>query len=84
MMDDYMLTTNDNPFNPFEQFTSWLMFDMEQGYNTCGYLARIVVLEDDMSEKEINDAIDVAIETIIANDPLNMYIRVPNPSAIHN
>ena len=24
-----MLTTVDNPFDPFEQFTSWLLFDEE-------------------------------------------------------
>lgn len=27
-----MLTTVDNPFDPFEQFTSWFMFDEEKGY----------------------------------------------------
>lgn len=25
-----MLTTVDNPFDPFEQFTSWFMFDEEK------------------------------------------------------
>ena len=46
---DCMLTTFDNPFDPFEQFTSWLLFDDEKGYNTCGKLARIVELSEDMS-----------------------------------
>lgn len=36
-----MLTTVDNPFDPFEQFTSWFMFDEEKGYHTCSYLGRI-------------------------------------------
>ena len=27
----YALTTFDNPFDPFEQFTSWFMFDEEKG-----------------------------------------------------
>ena len=39
-----MLTTFDNPFDPFEQFTSWFLFDVEKGYNTCGRLARIAKL----------------------------------------
>ena len=36
-----MLTTFDNPFNPFEQFVQWRLFDIEKGYYTCEYLARI-------------------------------------------
>ena len=30
---DYMLTTVDNPYNPFDQFNHWLLFDTENGYN---------------------------------------------------
>ena len=26
-----MLTTFDNPYNPFDEFTSWFMFDEEKG-----------------------------------------------------
>ena len=37
-----MLTTIDNPYNPFTQFSKWFMFDTEKGYNSCGYLDRIV------------------------------------------
>ena len=33
-MKEVTLTTVDNPFDPFEQFTSWLLFDKEKGYNT--------------------------------------------------
>lgn len=32
------LTTFDNPYNPFEQFSDWFLFDVEKGYNTCAYL----------------------------------------------
>ena len=31
-MSTCMLTTIDNPFDPFEQFTSWMLFDKEKGY----------------------------------------------------
>lgn len=73
MSEDCMLTTIDNPYDPFEQFTLWLMFDKEQGYNTCEYLARVAELSEDMSEKERNEAIDKAMEFIIDNDFLCIY-----------
>ena len=74
---DFMLTTIDNPFDPFEQFTSWLLFDKEKGYNTCEKLARIAVLPDNLSEKEKNDEIDRAMDEIIKYDPFDIYIKVP-------
>ena len=33
-----MLTSIDNPDDPFEDFKSWFKYDVEHGYNTCGYL----------------------------------------------
>lgn len=74
-MNDCMLTTIDNPFNPFEQFTQWLLFDDEKGYNTCGKIARIAKLFDDMTQKEEEEEIERAIDEIIFHDPLNIYIK---------
>lgn len=76
MNDGCMLTTFDNPYNPFDQFTLWLMFDKEKGYNTCEHLARIAQLSDDMSEKEIDEETERAIDEIIKYDPLNIYKKV--------
>ena len=75
MSKECMLTTIDNPFDPFEQFTSWLMFDIEKGYNSCSYLARIVNLSDDMTQKEMDEEIDRAIDEIITLNPLGIYIK---------
>ena len=76
-----MLTTFDNPFDPFEQFTDWFMFDVEKGYNTCSYLARIAKLTDDMSDQEANDEIERAIDEIIQYDFMNIYKKVTK--AVH-
>lgn len=73
---EVMLTTIDNPFNPFEQFTSWFLFDVEKGYNTCSYLARIVHLTEDMTEQERDAENERAIDEIIALNPLNIYKKV--------
>ena len=47
-----MLTTVDNPFDPFDDFTSWFLFDIEKGYDSCGKVMRIAKLSDDLTEKE--------------------------------
>ena len=47
-----MLSTIDNPFNPFENFDSWFLFDVEKGYNSCAYLARITKMSDEFTEDE--------------------------------
>ena len=73
---DCMLTTFDNPFDPFVDFTSWLMFDMEMGYNTCSRLARLTVITDDLSEKEIENEIERAIDVLILNDFLNIFKKI--------
>ena len=71
-----MLTTIDNPFDPFEDFTSWFMFDIEKGYNSCGRLMRIAKVTDDMSQKEYDEAIETAIDELIRIDFLDIYRKV--------
>ena len=71
-----MLTTIDNPFNPFDDFTSWFLFDSEKGYNSCGKVMRIAKLSDDLTEKEEDLEIERAIDEIIKYDPLDIYKKV--------
>lgn len=71
-----MLTTSDNPFNYFTEFPAWFMYDSEKGYNTCGYLARIAKITDDMSQVEKNREIERAIDEIIALNPLPIWQKV--------
>lgn len=79
---DCMLTTHDNPYNPFEQFNLWFMFDIEKGYNTCGHLARIAQITDDMAQAEVDKETERAIDSIIANDFLNIYKKVTPETAV--
>lgn len=71
-----MLTTVDNPFDPFTQFRKWYMFDVEKGYNTCGKLARIVELPNDLSSVEENMEVNRAIDQVIKYDVTNLYRKV--------
>lgn len=70
------LTTHDNPYDPFEQFDEWFLFDVEKGYNTCAYLARIARTSDQLSEKENEAEIERAIDEIVKYDFRNIYKKV--------
>lgn len=76
MADKFRLTTVDNPYDPFEQFDSWFLFDVEKGYNTCAYLGRIARLSDQLSEEENDKEVERAIDEIIKYDFMNIYKKV--------
>ena len=70
------LTTIDNPFNPFVDFDSWFMFDIDKGYNSCAYLARIANTSDLLSDEENDIEVERAIDEIIRIDPMNIYQKI--------
>lgn len=79
MNERFALTTIDNPFDPFDQFEQWFLFDVEKGYNSCAYLARICKTSKAYSSAEENEAVSKAIDEIIKNDFLNIYLKVKKP-----
>lgn len=75
-MATYMLSTIDNPYNPFTDFTHWFLYDVHAGYNSCSRLARTANIKENMSEVEQQRAINDAVDDIVLHDPLNLYVRV--------
>ena len=73
---EVMLTTFDNPFDPFDEFVPWFLFDVEKGYNTCGKLARIAKASEQFSVAEDKAETERAIDEIINYDFLNIYKKV--------
>lgn len=70
MSDDTMLTTYDNPFNPFTDFIAWWKRDLLLGHDCCGLLARTSNVNDAASD-EVNDkAVVDAMQTIVKNEPM--------------
>lgn len=70
---DYMITTTDNPFDPFTEFDSWYQYD-EPRYHTCEYVARLSnvneeLLTDDENAQNLYDT----YKRIVTNDFLNLY-----------
>ena len=72
----YMLTTLDNPFDPFEDFTAWFMFDCEKGHNTSSRLARIANIDPEMTQKEVDEEMDRAMNLIVKYDLEEKYIKI--------
>ena len=70
-----MITTIDNPYDPFENFSQWFVYDVEKGYNSCAYLGRIAKTSDALSEQENDKIIEEAIDEIIKYDFLNIYTK---------
>ena len=68
-----MLTTFDNPYDPFEQFDSWFLFDVQMGYNSCDLLGRIAKTSDQLTEEENDEEVERAIDRIIKYDLENVY-----------
>lgn len=77
------ITTTDNPYDPFTEFTQWLLFDNEKGYCTCSYLARIARCSDKLSDEENNAEIERAIDEIIKYDFRGIYKKVFKPEPEH-
>lgn len=76
MTKQFALSTFDNPFNPFTDYNSWLSFDKEKDYNSSERLMRVAKITEEMSDVEETREIERAIDTIIKNDFLNIFIKV--------
>lgn len=71
-----MLTTVDNPFSPFDQYSEWFAFDYAHGYNSVGLLARIAKLSDELSDADQSEAIEAAINEIVSENVTGMFRKV--------
>lgn len=78
-----LITTIDNPYDPYEQFDEWYTFDMDNGYNTCAYLDRVSFTSEALSEQENNQELERAIDEMIKFDFLNMYRKVVHEEPIN-
>lgn len=73
---DYMVTTTDNPYNPFVQYDEWRALDEGLGYYTTGLLARYVVSSDELSDADQALAITEGINDLLQDNPFGMYRKV--------
>lgn len=71
-----MLTTVDNPYDPFTQWDDWFAFDARKGYHTPTILARLAIVSDELSVDDETLAMDMAIDTIVEQNVTGMYRKV--------
>jgi hypothetical protein len=77
---EHMLTTTDNPFDPFTEFDSWLAFDIRMGYGTASFLARVAFVPDEMSDYDRAMALELAMDEIVSENVSGMWKKVSRSS----
>lgn len=75
-MTQSMLTTIDNPFDPFTQYDEWLAFDQDQNHYSNELLARITKTSDNLSPQDEDLAIEIAIEEIVKENVSGIHKKV--------
>ena len=75
-MRQVMLTTIDNPYDPFDDFDRWLEFDMSMNYNSCPLLARICNTSNELGDEQYIHDVEIAIDEIIEMDPFKIYKKI--------
>lgn len=78
MENEFMLTTYDNPFNPFTDFIRWWKEDLLLGHDTCGTLARESNVSDIASDEVNEQYIDEAMKRIVMNEPMIYKMVLPS------
>jgi hypothetical protein len=47
----FLLSTTDNPRNPFDDWVGWYLEDIRLGYDTCGLVARLASVSDSVDDE---------------------------------
>ena len=75
-MAEVLLTTLDNPYNPWTDWDSWYNFDIQKGHDTCGKLARLAPSSmEALPEEYTNSLTEVAMDSLINLFP-NIYTKI--------
>ena len=75
-MKRYLLTTVDNPYDPYEEYDLWMQFDHSHGYYTDQRLGRTCIISPNCTDAENQRAINGAVDDFIRLDPNGIYKRI--------
>ena len=79
---EHMLSTKDNPYNPWLEPERWEEWDVSHGYFTLPLLGRVVVTSNDLSDVDVSLATEQAIEEIVEENVSGMHCKVPQPDVM--
>lgn len=71
-----MLTTVDNPFDPFDQYDEWFAYDARLGYDTGSVVARLTLWSEDLSLADQLEADERAIDELVKTNVTGVYRKV--------
>lgn len=75
-MTEYMLSTTDNPYDPFTQWDEWFNWDTRAGYHTSGLLARVARSSSELSDADQFTVIQDAIDEIVRENVFGVLCKV--------
>ena len=65
LLNNFFLSTSDNPFKPFENFNNWFAFDRKNNYNSLELIAKFAFASENLGNFQEKLAILQAMRTII-------------------
>ena len=71
-----MLTTVDNPYDPFDNFTEWYEYDTRAGHHSTAFLARLTFTSDQLSEEQQQLDTEKAIDEIVFENVSGVHRKV--------
>lgn len=85
--EEVLLTTTDNPYNPFTHYDEWESYDMmlarQQSRPTVpSYLTRIARLSSKLPDNMYHAAIKTAIDEIVELNLTGKYMKVTEKTAV--
>ena len=75
-----MLSTSDNPYNPWTDYDRWHDWDISHGYDTAGYIAALSNTLSSMDDEDNEVVYNEAVLNIVEQNITGTYIIVPQPA----
>lgn len=71
-----VVTTIDNPWNPFTQFKNWLSWDNHNGWQTTQWLAALSFTSSQLSDEQYDKDITDAQDKLVDLNPYGVHVKV--------